>query len=218
MEARPRKRRRDSADAESPHSEALEWSEKQIASELHATASRLLVRGAVTTLIARKYAGELLWVAAKQFKRDRRSFEAFSLVTVGLRYSDARKHIQLFIHWPKVEAVVDRTKKEAETKGRPVVIPGYYRLLKMAGVIEDRRKGHSPPDDPGDPVELLDITPEVINDFAAALEIICKLQGALRAARADIVKLKNDLSLTNATVYELRAELGKGPKVPRRRR
>lgn len=207
--------REDSSFPEDRSSEYLGWSEAQIAAELRATAGRLLVRGKATTLVARKHAGELLWVAAKQHRRQRAAFERFSLATVGLGYAEARKHIQLWVYWDRVEAVIDRIRRQAEREGKPAVILGYYKLLRLAGVIEDRRRPKQTPDDTGEEIELLDVEPDKIDDLAAAREIIFKLQGELRISRAQVAKLRVDLSITNQTVHALRDRLNQRERLRR---
>ena len=67
----------------------------EIAQQLRAIHNGLLMRGRLETLITRRQIGELLHECARRYPRDRRRFEVFALRTVGLEYSDARRHSSL---------------------------------------------------------------------------------------------------------------------------
>jgi hypothetical protein len=63
--------------------------DRQIARQLRHIHSRLLMRGRLETILARRENGGLLTEFARHHDRDRAAFAAFATQTVGLDYTDA---------------------------------------------------------------------------------------------------------------------------------
>jgi hypothetical protein len=73
--------------------------DREIASELRHVAARLLMRGKLETLLARRETGLLFVAFSMRHPRDRKQFEALAQRCVGMEYSEARRHMQLAASW-----------------------------------------------------------------------------------------------------------------------
>ncbi|HET7879632.1 MAG TPA: hypothetical protein VFL55_02030 [Acetobacteraceae bacterium] len=151
-----------------------------------------MLRGRLTTLLARREIGGLLQEYARHYPRDRQRFEAFAKQTCDLGYSDARRHIQLWVHWPRCRATLERLEADAIRRDEPFSLPGLRRLLAMAGVI-GKRPLPLPPDEVDEPEELEWIDAELPDDPAALRRIIERLRKDNRVLREEVVLLRNEI-------------------------
>ena len=161
----------------------------EIAEQLRAIHNGLLMRGRLETLIARRQIGELLYECARRYPRDRRRFEVFALRTVGLEYSDARRHIQLAVYWPRCLAALERLEAEARQNGSPMLVPGLRRLLTMAGVVGARPRAVPPDEIDDDIAEWLRPDGVLPTDIEGLHKLIRRLFAVERTLRGRIVIL-----------------------------
>src|SRR3954447_24434976 len=80
----------------------------QLSRQLRDIQARLLLRGRIETILARREIGGLLAEYARRYPRERAAFTQFSKRTVGLDYDEARRHIQLWVHWPRCLSTLER--------------------------------------------------------------------------------------------------------------
>jgi hypothetical protein len=157
----------------------------ELARQLRDIHSRLLLRGRLETLLARREIGGLLTEYARRYPRERAALTQFAVRTVGLSYDEARRHMQLWVHWPRCLATLERLETEAKKAGMPLVIPGLRRLLALAGVVGKRgAAGIVPFDSKWDPV------PEPLpNDVTELRRLVRRLQSVERDLRGRIASL-----------------------------
>ena len=172
-----------------------------IAASLSRFVGVLLLRGRLQTLLARREVGGLLCEFAKHHPRDRLMFEAFALNTVGLSYDEGRRHMQLWVHWPRCEATLQWLQDEAHRTRKPFVVPGLRKLLALAGVV-GRRAAIAldvvPPEMPM-PVGLPD-------DVATLRAIVRRLLSAQRVLRSKVVVLQGEVQYTSERARHYRRE------------
>jgi hypothetical protein len=175
-----------------------------IAAELSRFVGVLLLRGRLLTLLARREVGGLLTEYARHHAQDRSLFEAFALNTVGLSYDEGRRHMQLWLHWPRCESTLERLQDEAQRTRRPFVVPGLRKLLALAGVV-GRREAIAldvvPPETPL-PAQLPD-------DTAMLRAIVRRLLSTQRVLRARIVVLEGEVRYAADRVGHYRREAAK---------
>ena len=82
--------------------------DRAIAAELSRFVGVLLLRGRLQTLLARREIGGLFTEFARHHPKDRSLFEAFALNTVGLSSDEGRRHMQLWVYWPRCEGTLER--------------------------------------------------------------------------------------------------------------
>jgi hypothetical protein len=155
--------------------------------ELHHVAGKLLLRGDLRTLLARREIGGLLHRFAVLHPHNRKKFETVAETLLGLSYSEGRRHIQLWVSWPRCFQTLEGLRHEAERRGKPFIVPGLRRLLAMAGVTSSRA-GPAVVEPPAPPV------PEPLpSDTEALKRMVLSLQAELRDKRAEVVVLRADL-------------------------
>ncbi|MGC1413056.1 MAG: hypothetical protein WA864_29425 [Acetobacteraceae bacterium] len=174
--------------------------DRVIASELRGFVGSLLLRGLLQTILARREIGGLLTEYARHHPRDRRLFEAFAARTVGLSYDEGRRHMQLWVFWPRCETTLERLQDEARSHQRPFLVPGLRKLLALAGVVGQRRG------------IALDIAPplplpaRLPNDVAMLRAIIRRLLSTQRVLRARIVVVEGEVRYAADRVSHYRRE------------
>ena len=129
-------------------------------------------------------------------------FEAFALNTVGLSYDEGRRHIQLWVHWPRCEATLQRLQDEARRMRKPFVVPGLRRLLVPAGVVG--RRGGLTFEMPPPPSHLVYRLPNTVAELRA---IVRSLLSKQRVLRARIVVLEGQAAYANDKVRHLRGKI-----------
>ena len=178
--------------------------DRAIAAELSRFVGVLLLRGRLQTLLARREIGGLLTEFARHHPKDRSLFEAFALNTVGLSYDEGRRHMQLWVYWPRCEGTLERLQDEAHRTRKPFVVPGLRKLLALAGVV-GRRTAIAldvvPPETP---------LPAQLPDEVAMLHaIIRRLLSTQRMLRARIVVLEGEVRYAADRVRHYRREAAK---------
>ena len=191
----------------------LGLSDQQIAAQLHDIHGRVLLRGRLETLLARREIGGLLVAYATHHPRDRNRFEAFAKQTVDLSYDEGRRHMQLWVYWPRCVEVLQRLDDEAMKTGKRLSVPGLRRLLALAGVIG--RRPLTIAHDTEDTIELIYLPlADLPDDIAALKAIIQRYQQVNRVLRAEAVIGRNDLRRANEIIQTLRARIRQMPKLP----
>ncbi len=175
-----------------------------IASALRHVATRLLMRGKLETLLARREIGGLLTEFARHHPRDRTRFEVFARRTVDMAYDEARRHMQLWMNWQRCLDTLDRLHSEAARANAPFIVPGLRKLLTLAGVVGVRRRlegGSAIP-----PLELPRPSP-LPDDIGELRRMVRRLQGVERDLRGRIVVLSGDLTHSRSLVRLARQEV-----------
>ena len=167
-------------------------SDREIASELRRFVGTLLLRGRLETILGlgEKSAG-CCTRFARRYPRDRPLFEAFALRTVGLKYDEARRHMQLWSSWPLCESTLQRMEDESRKRGLPFVVPGLRRLLALAGVV-GRRAALALTVTPPLPVRA-----RLPSDAEALRAMVRRLLSEQRGLRARIVVLEGEAQYAN---------------------
>jgi hypothetical protein len=165
--------------------------DREIAAELAKLHDGLLLRGSLQALLARREIGGVLIEVARRNPGDRDRFEWLVLKYLDVNYSTGRLHVQLWVHWPFVLVTLERLQFEAQRRHVPFKVPGLRRLLREAGVIEQRQR------------LALDLKPERVlpahlPDDVAQLKAIIRAQMAdNRELRGVIAKLRGDLQYSD---------------------
>jgi hypothetical protein len=179
--------------------------------DIHA---RLLLRGRIETILARREIGGLLTVFARRHPRERAAFEVFSKRTVGLAYDEGRRHMQLWVNWPRCLSTLERLETDARKAGVPLVIPGLRKLLALAGVVGRRgtlgAKVYDPKWDP--------IREPLPNDVAVLRRMVRRLQSVERDFRGRVAALHEErkydrqrIGLLTREVADLRRQIRQMP-------
>jgi hypothetical protein len=109
------------------------WTLDQITTALRGTTLQMLKRGTMSALIARREWGGMLVAVCKLLTSDRDQTSLFQRLA-GLDYSDARRHMKLWVFWPRVEKMLLDCAESCCKRGVPFIVPGYRRCLEMAGI------------------------------------------------------------------------------------
>ena len=165
--------------------------DREIAAELAKLHDGLLLRGSLRALLARREIGGVLFEVARRNPCDRDRFEWLVLKYLDVNYSTGRLHVQLWVHWPRVLVTLERLQFEAQRRHVPFKVPGLRRLLREAGVIEQRQR------------LALDLKPEHVLP-ARLPDDVTQLNAIIRAQMADnrelrgvIAKLRGDLQYSD---------------------
>jgi site-specific DNA-methyltransferase (adenine-specific) len=165
----------------------------QIIASIRGTALVLLKRGTAATLLARRELGGLLFAACKKITSRPAQVDLFR--NANLEYSEARRHIKLWVDWLRVERMLCERQANCLRRGVPFVTPGLRQCLKMAGIT---RPAAPPYDSPPAPVG-----PEPLPDDVDALKAIVEdLQQKNRVERADKAHLLVELDLARDELRE----------------
>jgi hypothetical protein len=173
----------------------------------------LLRRNELASLLVRREIGGLLHEFARQHPRQRTLFEALARTTTGLDYTDARRHIALWVHWHRCVDGLQRLERDAKRLKQQFVVPGLRRLLILAGVVE--RRGGSTTIDPPAPVVIPPVLPD---DLAKLKRIALALMAENRELRGRAVILRNDLAFAMEQNERLHAEIRHLPNLKSRAR
>jgi site-specific DNA-methyltransferase (adenine-specific) len=166
----------------------------QIIASIRGTALVLLKRGTAATLIARRELGGLLFAACKKITS--RSAQVDLFRNANLEYSDARRHIKLWVYWLRIEQMLIGRESSCRRRGVPFTTPGLRRCLKLAGIT---RTPAAPPHDPP-PAPL---AAEPLPDDPSVLKaMVADLQQKNRAERADKAHLLVELDLARDELRE----------------
>ena len=169
--------------------------------------SAILLRcNELASLLVRREIGGLLHEFARQHPRQRTLFEALARTTTGLDYTDARRHIALWVHWHRCVDGLQRLERDAKRLNQQFVVPGLRRLLILAGLVE-RRGGSTTIDTPA-PVVIPPVLPD---DLAKLKAIAFELMAENRELRGRAVILRNDLAFAMEQNERLHAEIGRLP-------
>ena len=166
-------------------------SDREIASELRRFVGTLLLRGRLETTLARREIGGLLYGFAIHHPRDRRLFKSFALRMVGLKYDEARRHMQLWAGWSLCETTLQRLEDKSRKRGTPFVVPGLRRLLALAGVVGGHAAlalGVTPP---------LPVRARLPSDAEALRAMVRRLLSEQRGLRARIVAAEGEALYAN---------------------
>jgi hypothetical protein len=167
----------------------LDLTDAQIGAELRCVAGRLLLRGRIATLLARREIGLLFIAFARHHPRDRSMFEAFALHTVDMDYAYARRHMQLAANWDRVIAALERLQDQATAAGRAFVIPGLRKILALAGVSGKRGDGGTRPIE-----EPLPIAAPPPSDVETLRRMVHELRAENRELRGRVTALTAEAS------------------------
>jgi hypothetical protein len=163
---------------------------------------RLLLRGRLESLLARREIGGLLFEFARRHPRSRKAFESCCQRTVGLSYDEGRRHIKLWVHWDRCLGALERLERQASQNRVALTIPGLRKLLAVAGVV-GRRPVLQPPE-PRNPEDIDWIESDPLPDDSEALRrMIQRLQRVNRELRERVVILTNDLSIARAKIGQM---------------
>ena len=97
--------------------------------------------------------------------------------------------MQLWVHWTRCEATLQRLQDEARSHRQPFVVPGLRKLLALAGVI-GRRSAIAL-----DVAPALPLAAGLPDDVAMLRAIIRRLLSTQRMLRARIVVLEGEVAL-----------------------
>ena len=124
------------------------WTLDQIIAGMRGSTLNLLKRGTMKSLIARREWGGLLVAAAKLVTTAAEQMQLFRRV-LDLNYPDCRKHMKLWVFWPRIAKMLDDREDSCVKRSVPFVVPGYERCLELAGI--SGRMGPPIPLDPPPP-------------------------------------------------------------------
>jgi DNA methylase len=120
---------------------------------------------------------------------------------LDLDYSIARRHMKLWVFWPRIAKMLRDREESCRRRGVPFVVPGYLRCLMMAGV-----SGRT-----GPAIPVLTSPPPVMRkplpaEVAALIERVEELELQNRLEREKTVRLTVELDETKEELHELQAE------------
>ena len=176
--------------------------DREIAHELRHIHGRLLLRGRLETLLARREIGGLLSEFARRHPRDRKMFEDFCLRHVGLGYDDGRRHMKLWAYWDDCLAALERLEQQAKRNGVALAIPGLRKLLALAGVTGKRPALQPPESSVQEDIDWIVPAP-LPDDVDGLREVIRRLERINRVLREKVVILTNDLLLTRRQIGQM---------------
>jgi hypothetical protein len=167
----------------------------QIIATIRGTALGLLKRGTKAVLIARRELGGLLHAISKKITSYTAQVALFRRIA-DLEYSEARRHIKLWMSWGRIEKMLRDREESCRRRGVPFVTPGLRRCLKMAGIM----RTPAPPHDPSPPPLGSKPLPD---DMAALTAMVEELQQKNRLERAEKTRLLVDLDIARDELREL---------------
>ena len=181
------------------------WPLDQIISKLRGTTLHLLKRGTKMALVARREWGGLLVAACKRVATSAEQSDLFRRI-LDVNYSDARRHMKLWVYWPRVEQMLIDRAESFHKRHVPFVIPGYKRCLELAGITR-RMKPAIPLAPPPPPV----VAEPLPADVAVLMARVAELEKLNRLEREKTVRL-------TVALYEIQDELAELKQEPSKRR
>jgi hypothetical protein len=176
--------------------------DREIAHELRHIHGRLLLRGRLETLLARREIGGLLCEFAGHHPRDRKLFEVFCLQNTGLGYDDGRRHMKLWVFWHHCFIALERLEQQAKRNGVALAIPGLRKLLVLAGVVGKRPASQPPESRIEEDIDWI-VPARLPDDVDGLREVIRRLEQINRTLREKVVILTNDLSLARQQIGQM---------------
>ena len=167
----------------------------QIISTVRGAALGLLKRGSVALLVARRELGGLLFAACKKITSRTAQMGLFRSAA-NLEYSEARRHIKLWVYWKSVEKMLRDREESCRRRGVPFITPGLRRCFKLAGIT---RKSVPPHESPPPPLG----SEPLPADVAALTAMVEDLQQKNRLERADKAHVLVELDLARDELREL---------------
>src|SRR6476646_8405033 len=110
-----------------------DWSFDQIVAALRGSTLTLLKRGSWAALVARREWGGMLVQASRLLTSFNDQTALFRQI-VNLDYSDARRHMKLWMFWNRIEKTLRDRAASCHQRGLPFIVPGYRRCLSLAGI------------------------------------------------------------------------------------
>jgi hypothetical protein len=175
----------------------------QIAPTLARLHGGLLLRGSLQTLLARREMGGVLYQFAKRNPKDRDRFEWMVRKMLDVSYATGRLHIQLWVHWSRIELTLERLQLEAHKRRVPFRVPGLQRLLREAGIVGQRR---------GVTIDIEPprvLPPRLPDDIAELKAIVRALMADNRQLRGVVTKLRGDNQYSELRRHLLAGEIAK---------
>jgi site-specific DNA-methyltransferase (adenine-specific) len=176
------------------------WPLDKIIETLKGVPLNLLKRGSLAVLVARREWGGLLVAASKLLLTASEQTELFRQV-LDLDYSDARRHMKLWVFWPRVEQMLEDREDACRKRGVPFIVPGYRRCLRMAGIT-----GKMGPTERYEPPPPPLGRPPLPTDVAALTERVETLELQNRLERQKSVNLTVELDIAKEELDELKAK------------
>ena len=178
-----------------------DWTLDRISVTLRGSTLSLLKRGSLQTLIARREWGGLLVAASKLIATLSDQKQFFQRV-LDLNYPDARRHMMLWVFWPRIEKMLEDREGSCRKRSVPFVVPGYRRCLSLAGITG--RMGPAVPFDPPPPPaerEPLSTDVTVLHEQIETLELQNRME------REKSIKMAVELDMANEELAELKSEV-----------
>jgi hypothetical protein len=129
-------------------------------------------------------------------------FEGFCHRHVGLSYDEGRRHIQLWLHWYRCLATLERLEQRAIDDHVAFSIPGLRRPLALAGVV-GKRPLPPPPEKVEEP-DLIELSSSELPEDLGALKVLIRhYQQRNRVLREQNVLLRNEVVLLTARIRQM---------------
>ena len=181
------------------------WTIERILQHLRQSAARILRRDQVALLTRRDLGGLLAALAKRQPSRE--EFEPSAYAATGMNYSDARRHIQLWVNWPQIAEHLAKLHGEAQRRGVPFQLPGYQRLLQLTTVARSpaKRMPNSQNLPPPDGDETLPVDVHQLHSLVHNLRSMNReLRGEVAKLKADLQRAEDDRSFLQSELRDLR--------------
>jgi hypothetical protein len=160
----------------------------------------LLKRGTIGALIARRERGGLFVAAAELVSSRQEQVRLFRRI-VDLDYSEARKHMRVWLFWERIAKMLSDREESCRKRGVPFVVPGYRRCLEIIGIERKPDPLYEPPPAPPEP-------PPLPNDVVALTEMVKQLEMKIRLQRADKAHLLVELDIARDELRSVTADRG----------
>ena len=159
----------------------------------------------MATLIARREVGGLLVAASKLVANLTDQIALFRQI-LDIHYNIARQHMKLWVHWPRITAMLTGHDESCRKRGVPFIVPGYARCLRLAGIT---RMPRGTPTDPPPPVVMAHHPP---TEIEALLQRLAEVELQNRLEREKSVRLAIELDTTREEIEELRFNARRSPE------
>ena len=115
---------------------------------------------------------------------------------VNLDYSEARRHMKLWVHWPQIARMLADRDDACRRRNLPFVVPGYRKCLELAGIVGRPEPAYERPPPPVEPDPLP-------SDIATLTQMVEALEQKNRLERAVNARLLVELDLAKDEIREL---------------